>query len=82
MAAKIQENISMVKCPHTKCKQVVEPQHCRLVITKEVFERWENAPCENLVLASQKFYCPFKDCSAMLVCDAEEVVTVSECPHC
>jgi len=72
----------MVKCPHTKCKQVVEPQHCRLVITKEVFERWENAPCENLVLASQKFYCPFKDCSAMLVCDAEEVVTVSECPHC
>ncbi|KAL4336792.1 hypothetical protein S245_039327 [Arachis hypogaea] len=53
------------------------------IIPKEVFERWENALCENLVLAtSKKFYCPFKDCSAMLVNnDGNEVVTCSECPH-
>ncbi|XP_027337346.1 probable E3 ubiquitin-protein ligase RNF217 [Abrus precatorius] len=82
VAAKIQENISMVKCPDTKCKGVLEPQCCRSIIPKDVFDRWENALCENLVLASQKFYCPFKNCSAMLVCDAEEVITTSECPHC
>ncbi|KAK7294520.1 hypothetical protein RJT34_17409 [Clitoria ternatea] len=82
VAAKIQENISLVKCPEPKCKGVLEPQCCQSIIPKDVFDRWENALCENLVLAAQKFYCPFKDCSALLVSDAEEVVTVSECPHC
>ncbi|KAL4336789.1 hypothetical protein S83_037896 [Arachis hypogaea] len=54
------------------------------IIPKEVFERWENALCENLVLAtSKKFYCSFKDCSTMLVNDdGNEVVTCSECPNC
>ncbi|XP_015948237.2 E3 ubiquitin-protein ligase RSL1 [Arachis duranensis] len=84
VAAKIQENISNVKCPEPKCKGILEPQNCMSIIPKEVFERWENALCENLVLAtSKKFYCPFKDCSAMLVNDdGNEVVTCSECPHC
>ncbi|XP_027908242.1 probable E3 ubiquitin-protein ligase RNF144A-B [Vigna unguiculata] len=82
VAAKIQENISMVKCPEPKCKAVIEPENCHSIIPKEVFDRWENALCENVVLGSQKFYCPFKDCSAMMICDAGEVVTSSECPHC
>ncbi|KAG5141838.1 hypothetical protein JHK82_017533 [Glycine max] len=82
VVTKVQKNISMVKCPHPKCKGVIEPQYCRSFIPKEVFDRWENALCENLVLGSQKFYCPFKDCSAVLINDAEEIVTVSECPHC
>jgi len=82
VAAKIQENISMVKCPEPKCKAVIEPEFCRSIIPEEVFDRWENALCENVVLESQKFYCPFKDCSAMMICDEEEVVTISECPHC
>ena len=82
VTAKIQENISTVKCPDTKCKEVVEPQYCRSIIPKEVFDRWENAIFENSVLRSQKFYCPFKDCSAMYIRDAGEVVTVSECPYC
>ncbi|RYR24356.1 hypothetical protein Ahy_B02g057854 isoform B [Arachis hypogaea] len=84
VAAKIQENISNVKCPEPKCRGILEPQNCMSIIPKEVFERWENALCENLVLAtSKKFYCPFKDCSAMLVNDdGNEVVTCSECSHC
>ncbi|XP_057452976.1 uncharacterized protein LOC130744831 [Lotus japonicus] len=62
---------------------VLEPHQCRSIIPEEVFDRWENVLCDNLVLVSQKFYCPFKDCSAMLVNDDEgEVVTSSECPHC
>ncbi|XP_014521574.1 probable E3 ubiquitin-protein ligase ARI10 [Vigna radiata var. radiata] len=82
VAAKIQENISMVKCPEPKCKEVIEPENCRSIIPKEVLDRWENALCENVVLESQKFYCPYKDCSAMMICDEGEVVTISECPHC
>ncbi|KAL4336783.1 hypothetical protein AHAS_Ahas12G0044700 [Arachis hypogaea] len=84
VAAKIQENISNVKCPEPKCREILEPQNCMSIIPKEVFERWENALCENLVLAtSKKFYCSFKDCSTMLVNDdGNEVVTCSECPNC
>ncbi|KAJ7963349.1 RBR-type E3 ubiquitin transferase [Quillaja saponaria] len=82
VATRIQENISMVKCPEPKCRGLLEPQFCRSIIPKEVFDRWEEALCESLVLGSQKFYCPFKDCSAMLVDDGEEVVTTSECPNC
>ncbi|MED6198521.1 hypothetical protein PIB30_067142 [Stylosanthes scabra] len=86
VAAKIQENISQVKCPEPNCIGILEPQNCRPIIPKQVFERWENALCENLVLAtSERFYCPFKDCSAMMVNDdgdGDEVLTSSECPHC
>ncbi|KAL5062572.1 hypothetical protein RYX36_024309 [Vicia faba] len=82
LAAKVQENISKVSCPEPNCKGTLEAYHCSSIIPKDLFDRWENALCENSVLASQKFYCPFKDCSAMLVNDAKEVVTASECPHC
>nr|XP_007135375.1 hypothetical protein PHAVU_010G124200g [Phaseolus vulgaris]ESW07369.1 hypothetical protein PHAVU_010G124200g [Phaseolus vulgaris] len=85
VAAKVQENVLTVKCPEPKCKGVIESQNCRSIIPKEVLDRWEDALCENVVNASQKFYCPFKDCSAMMICDSgdsEKAVTTSECPHC
>ncbi|GJV19835.1 zinc finger, C6HC-type containing protein [Tanacetum coccineum] len=44
--------------------------------------RWEIALCESMILGSQKFYCPFKDCSALLVDDGRQTVTSSECPNC
>ncbi|XP_021294620.1 LOW QUALITY PROTEIN: E3 ubiquitin-protein ligase RNF144B-like [Herrania umbratica] len=67
VAAKIQENILLIKCPELNCK---------------VFDRWENALCESLILGSQKFYCPFQDCSAMFVDDGGHHVVESECPNC
>jgi E3 ubiquitin-protein ligase RNF144 len=82
LVAKIQENIANIKCPHPKCKVNLNPQHCTTIIPKDMFERWESTIVENLVLGSQKFYCPFKDCSALLVNDGKEVVTASECPNC
>ncbi|KAI3737776.1 hypothetical protein L2E82_27788 [Cichorium intybus] len=83
VSAKIKENIAMVKCPDPKCKGIIGPELCRSILPKKVLERWEDALCESLILGSEKFYCPFKDCSAMLlVDDGEEAVTSSECPNC
>ncbi|KAL7617115.1 hypothetical protein Lser_V15G01512 [Lactuca serriola] len=82
VSAKIKENIVLVKCPEPKCKGLIGPEICRSIVPKEVLERWEDALCETLILGSQKFYCPFKDCSAMLVDDGGEAVTSSECPNC
>ncbi|XP_058078494.1 E3 ubiquitin-protein ligase RSL1-like [Magnolia sinica] len=82
VGVKIQESIAMVICPGLKCKGVLEPHLCRSIIPTQVFERWEAALSESLVLGSQKFYCPFKDCSVLLIDDGDDVVTQSECPNC
>ncbi|XVE51790.1 hypothetical protein DITRI_Ditri02bG0069700 [Diplodiscus trichospermus] len=60
----------------------LEPQICRLIVPGEVFDRWENALCESLILGSQKLYCPFRVCSALLVDDGGSDVAESECPNC
>ncbi|KAF9616150.1 hypothetical protein IFM89_028616 [Coptis chinensis] len=83
IATKIHENINTIQCPELNCKIVFEPENCRSFIPDEVFDRWTNALCESyFILESQKFYCPFKDCSALLVDDGGEVVRESECPIC
>ncbi|XP_072977996.1 E3 ubiquitin-protein ligase RSL1-like isoform X1 [Typha angustifolia] len=82
IAAMINGNIPTVRCPEIGCKGVLEPELCREIVPKEVFERWVDASCESMVLASHKYYCPFKDCSAMMVNTREEAVTQSECPSC
>ncbi|MBA0720191.1 hypothetical protein Golax_007822 [Gossypium laxum] len=52
--AKIQENIAMVKCPDVNCNAALEPQFCRSIVPVQVFDQWENALCELLVLGSQR----------------------------
>ncbi|KAL6200887.1 hypothetical protein ACLB2K_024602 [Fragaria x ananassa] len=47
-----------------------------------MFEKWGRILCEDMIIGSQKFYCPFKDCSAMLIDDGAEAVRESECPNC
>ncbi|KAJ8447528.1 hypothetical protein Cgig2_031141 [Carnegiea gigantea] len=82
IASKIKEKIIPVECLDPKCNRVIEPEDCESVLPKEVFGRWENALFEASILGSQKFYCPFKDCSALMVDDGDEEVTQSECPYC
>ncbi|XP_076898859.1 E3 ubiquitin-protein ligase RSL1-like [Bidens hawaiensis] len=82
VAAKIQENRAMVKCPDPNCKGVIEPEACRFTVPNEVLERWEKFLCESMIAESDKFYCPFLDCSALLVNDDGVAVTPSECPNC
>lgn len=82
IVSKIKENVAMVKCPILNCEAVLEPEICRTLIPPDVFERWETALCESLLIECNKVYCPFKDCSALLVDDGEELVTASECPNC
>ncbi|XP_035830021.1 uncharacterized protein LOC110875657 [Helianthus annuus] len=41
----------------------------RSIVPKEVLERWKSILCESVIMESDKFYCPFKDRSTMLVDD-------------
>lgn len=82
VASKLEEGASQINCPAPNCQGVLEPEYCRDIIPHEVFNRWGNVLCESVILASEKFYCPFKDCSALLIDDGVDMVTSSECPNC
>ncbi|KAL1811378.1 hypothetical protein ACET3Z_021443 [Daucus carota] len=83
VASKIHENVTRINCPDMNCREgVIGPDICREIVPKEVLERWENVLCESLFIGSQKFYCPFKDCSAVMLDDGEEKVLASECSNC
>ncbi|CAI8589687.1 unnamed protein product [Vicia faba] len=79
---KLEDNIVNISCPVPECKATLEAQFCRSILPAEVFEKWSKALCEALFNVSQKFYCPFADCSALLINDETEAVTNSECPNC
>ena len=83
VATKIQESMTVVSCPGLDCKGAIELDACRAVLPKDVLDRWDEALCEEL-FGSQRFYCPYKDCSVMLLNDNEEgeAIRESECPFC
>ncbi|KMT04747.1 hypothetical protein BVRB_7g169270 [Beta vulgaris subsp. vulgaris] len=82
VVSKIKENIGLVECPDPKCKLAIEPENCSGILPKEVFERWENALFEAMIPGYQKFYCPYKDCSVLMVDDGGVEVRSSECQSC
>lgn len=86
VASKIQDNITIIGCPVPDCRGSLEPEHCHSILPPELFIRWGKALCEAVFAdcddQSKIFYCPFKDCSAMLIDDGGEAVRESECPHC
>ncbi|KAM3239359.1 hypothetical protein P3L10_014393 [Capsicum annuum] len=85
ISSKLQENISRISCPVTGCNGELEPQNCGSILPNDVFVRWGDALCESMILVSERFYCPFKDCSALLIdeCAGEnKVIDQSECPEC
>ncbi|CAL5001798.1 unnamed protein product [Urochloa decumbens] len=74
---------AVVRCPDASCAGALDPELCRGALPSEVFERWCRALCESLFLGARRTYCPFPDCSEMMVADeGGECVTQSECQVC
>ncbi|ESQ39983.1 hypothetical protein EUTSA_v10000966mg [Eutrema salsugineum] len=84
IAAKLQDNILSIDCPVSGCSGRLEPEQCRVILPRQVFDRWGDALCEAVVMRSKRFYCPYKDCSALVFLDESEgeKMKESECPHC
>ncbi|KAM0871680.1 hypothetical protein ACQ4PT_039227 [Festuca glaucescens] len=85
IAARVEENLLAVGCPDPGCRDgVLHPEKCRHVLPPPLFHRWGAALCD-MALDEVKFYCPFKDCSALLVDDEPGPgarQAKAECPHC
>ncbi|KAI4312073.1 hypothetical protein MLD38_036928 [Melastoma candidum] len=81
---KILENVAGITCPGWGCGSMIEVDLCRGLLEVKLLDRWEKAKCEAAFDEMQKYYCPFKECSAMLVMDGElgNSVKECECPYC
>lgn len=82
ITAKIEDNIKTVTCPGLNCKVVLDSDECRLMVTKDIVIQWDETLCKSMILESQKLYCPFRDCSALLVNDYQGVTKKTDCPVC
>lgn len=79
----LEEGVTVVKCLAVDCRAVLELDACRCMLPKGVLDLWENALCVKLIEEKDRLYCPFRDCSAVLLHDNYgEVITESECPFC
>ncbi|KAG4920594.1 hypothetical protein JHK82_049547 [Glycine max] len=84
VATQMHQNILVVMCPNPKCSMELKPEYLHAILPREVLVRWKCAMFESLIVESEKtyYYCPFKDCSVLLVKNGGEVVTGAECPSC
>ncbi|PQP97798.1 ATP-dependent RNA helicase DEAH12 chloroplastic [Prunus yedoensis var. nudiflora] len=87
VVSKLQDNVTSIMCPVPGCKGMLDPEHCRPILPNQVFDRWGSALCEAVVMGSKTdkyLYCPFKDCSALLVYenDTKRALCAAVCPHC
>jgi E3 ubiquitin-protein ligase RNF144 len=86
VAAKVEENVLSIGCPDPGCKDgSLHPEECRDVIPTPLFQRWGAALCD-MAFGTLKLYCPFNDCSKLLINDdhrdGDAAITDAECPHC
>ncbi|XP_017699634.2 probable E3 ubiquitin-protein ligase RNF144A [Phoenix dactylifera] len=85
VAAKVEENEVLIGCPDPSCKTgYLELDMCQLILPPKVIDQWASRLCEE-ILEPMRFYCPYKDCSALLIHEGGingEVIRESECPHC
>ncbi|KEH34166.1 IBR domain protein [Medicago truncatula] len=78
-----QEKVVKIKCPDPECSVELKPEHLQCILPKKIIVDWESANCEASIALKEKFYCPYKNCSLLLVNDeAGRAITSCECPYC
>lgn len=82
VASRLEENVTNIGCPVPDCQGFLDPDHCRSIIPPMVFGRWGLALCEAAIPEEDKFYCPYRECSALMIHDGKKIVGQWECPHC
>jgi E3 ubiquitin-protein ligase RNF144 len=63
----------------------LNPQYCKPILPNNVLNWWEKALCESVVPEKNKFYCPFYNCSTLLIREMDckqSIVMQSGCSQC
>lgn len=80
--SRVEANTQEVVCPGVNCSALLNASACRHLVPMETLVRWDEAVCNSMYVESQKLYCPYRDCSTMLVNDTGEAMEKSTCPLC
>ncbi|XP_042009804.1 probable E3 ubiquitin-protein ligase rbrA [Salvia splendens] len=80
--AKIQEKVGEIACPAPGCKAELDSVACRQMISDEALVQWDEVLCMSLIPESETLYCPFQDCSALLLNDLGGVIEKIRCIEC
>eukprot|EP01018_Ginkgo_biloba_P027910 Gb_32390 [translate_table: standard] len=86
---KLQLKMIPIQCPASNCTEHLTPQQCQTILPEETFDLWSVALVEADIPDSQRFYCPFPECSVLLLKDVLEtgsssgaLIKQAECPVC
>lgn len=77
----IQEDAMNVKCPESKCKEVLKPIFCRKLIPEQVFDRWKSEINLASSFGRRKIQCPNIDCEEEFMDDGKGY-NIRACPKC
>lgn len=80
--AKIQANAKNIICPEVNCNTLLDSNSCRKILSNSIIDKWDEFLCKSLIPISQRIYCPFRDCLAMLVNDSGQTLVQVQCPAC
>ncbi|OMO75977.1 Zinc finger, C6HC-type [Corchorus olitorius] len=72
VSSKLDDNVTLIPCPEANCEGRLDPDFCHEILPSSLFERWGDALCESAVASHEKFYCPYEDCSALLIKDDDD----------
>ncbi|OMO86256.1 Zinc finger, C6HC-type [Corchorus olitorius] len=91
IAKHVEEKVTGLKmanidCPDLDCKFPLDPLSCRPILSKPVFDQWCELLCGETLLQkyelSQRCYCPYPDCAALVVNECNNKPRKSTCPSC
>uniref|UniRef100_A0A453SPW3 RBR-type E3 ubiquitin transferase n=1 Tax=Aegilops tauschii subsp. strangulata TaxID=200361 RepID=A0A453SPW3_AEGTS len=82
---KLDDKVALIECPHPGCEGgTIEPESCHGIIPTDLHDKWGLLLCE-LAVGAKRIYCPYLECSALLLTDGEAgaaAIAEAECPHC
>ncbi|KAF9661722.1 hypothetical protein SADUNF_Sadunf19G0098200 [Salix dunnii] len=78
----VEETTGCIECPGLNCKQLLDPLSCRPIISKPVFEKWCDRLCDLMVFGSKSCYCPYRDCSVLVLNECKDKLRKTKCPNC
>ncbi|XP_054163551.1 E3 ubiquitin-protein ligase RNF14-like [Oppia nitens] len=73
--------VNLLKCPETDCQTTAPPQLVRQLVSKELFERYDQLMLDTIVSSMQDaHYCPRKICGALVIGDTDS--SLAHCTTC
>ncbi|KAG8362581.1 hypothetical protein BUALT_BualtUnG0061300 [Buddleja alternifolia] len=79
---KVEQNIATINCPELSCDRTLDPLECQPLIPRKLFIQWCGCLGNLHVSSFRKIYCPYPNCSELILNECDETVKKCSCPRC